>query len=186
MPSAQPTKQHELFCAHVADGMPAAHAAETCGFSSSYAPVLVKRFETRIAQLRALKSEHPLDQIASKSWIETQLVTIARACLNPPDLEKDEVVNGKVETLSVAQKPDYGQARLALMDLARLKGYVERPSAPESSIRNLSFNMLGSSEASKLLEQALHGLAPSQVARVKAIASGEIDIQASEVNSSEP
>lgn len=172
--------QYELFCSHVASGMSYGRAAETCGFSAQYGKQLMAKphIAAKVEQLRAIKAAQPPDSIASKAWIETQLVTIIRNALNPAPKEIEEIVQPakpdmgppQIVTKKIDRDPDPSLARLALMDLARLKGYlIDRK---EIETRKIDLRLMDRTELSAQLTSYLQQLSPAQRERIQAIASG--------------
>jgi hypothetical protein len=128
--------EHEMFAALVANGSTACDASEMAGFSAGYAGQLVTRPEikARIQELLSLQSQETeaFGGIATRAWIESQMVIIIRHAMHGrPEYKGTKGRPGRAEV-----PPDHNLARLALMDLARMKGMiVEKKQTAKLSIK---------------------------------------------------
>ena len=154
--------QWEMFCAEVACGATAKQAAESVGYTDTYASNLRQHpaVQQRIKQLIAERVRE--GGIVSKVWAECKLVWIANRCLAGRPAILDE--SGK--TLVPAVDPDYSQAQSAIMNLARLRGWIiERKQSLNAKVD------LGKSDLESMLDQQLANLPAEARARVRQLAN---------------
>ena len=172
----QLTTLKELFCSHVAAGMSQRKAAVACGWTDVYGFKLMSDplIKERVASLIAIKAAQPPDSIASKPWIETKLVQIIVGALNPKAKMGYTVVDGKRIMTKEPVKDDPGLARMALMDLARLKGYIVTKS--EQKTEKLDLRLASTADLSVQLKNYLNLLKPGRAAEVLAITQGIVDV----------
>jgi hypothetical protein len=128
--------QYEMFAALIVNGSTAEAAADIAGFTANYSHVLTTRPEikARIQELLSLQSQETeaFGGIATRAWIESQMVVIIRHAMHGrPEYKGTKNKPGRPEIL-----PDHNLARLALMDLARMKGMiVEKKQTAKLSIK---------------------------------------------------
>ena len=159
--------QWEIFAAEVASGSSCVEAAVSAGYSRDYAEDLIQRPEIR-ARIEELSQEHQADKgVVPKIWIECQLVRIARDSMDDVPAQIDS--NGKVLVPGVPR--DRVLARQALMDLARLKGYIVERKLTAAA--KMSLGNVGMSELNAMLDGVLLELAPGERARIKELARGK-------------
>jgi hypothetical protein len=124
---------YEMFAGLVASGHSQSEAAEIAGFARSYSSQIARRpdVQTRIAYLRAsqIAETEEFGGIATRAWIEAQLVVIITAAMQDRDatMYPPEEIDGKILPARVrreGKEPDHDLARRTLMDLARLKGMI--------------------------------------------------------------
>jgi hypothetical protein len=105
--------------------------------------------------------DQPPDPEASQSWVESQLIQIIQTALHP------ETTEGK------APKLQLGMARMALMDLSKLKGYIA--SKAERKHKPLDLRSASAEDLRDLLENYLNRLSPGKKQDIQAIENGEPD-----------
>jgi hypothetical protein len=150
--------EHELFASNVAAGMSCPQAAESAGFARDYGVALAKapKIAARIEELLDQRRAQPAEEIVSKAWIETQLVTIIRGAMRPQE--------------PGAIRPDYATAGLNLMRLAQLRGYVVTRSANIDG--RVDFGKVSNTQLSAALEGYTNMLDPEMRERIRALAAG--------------
>jgi len=156
----------EIFCAELANGSTIVLASARAGFSESNGNKLTRRPEI-VARIRELLALRRADGgLVSRMWAECQLVRIVQDSMEVHFAEYDEAGN----QISPFVGADRARAESAVMNLARLKGWiVERK---QSMSAKVDLGQVGSQQMSAALDAALLDLAPAERARVKAIAAG--------------
>lgn len=116
--------EYEMFAVMVANGSTMREAASLAGFAEGYCTQLGQRPEVR-ARIEYLldlqrKESEVFGGIASRAWIEAQLVIIARQAM----MDRPAKLSDDGKTLDAGRPADMDLARRTLMDLAKLKGMV--------------------------------------------------------------
>ena len=158
--------QWEIFAAEVASGSSCVEAALSAGYSRDYAEDLIQRPEVRARIDELIAARQVESGVTSRIWTEVQMVRIIKDAMNgvPEKLAPD----GKVTDPGIPR--DRSLARLAIMDLAKLKGYVVERKLVDS--RKIDLGKIGPAELSAMLDAQLVELAPGERARIKEIARG--------------
>jgi hypothetical protein len=159
-------QKHERFAVYVASGMSYRESAELAGFCRDYGYDLMQipKVRDRVESLIRAKSAEP-ESVASKPCLEAQTVQIIHDAMHgiPAEIDSD----GRV--IEPATPRDRHLARLAIQDLARLKGYIVERKQVDS--RKIDLGKVSQSEMNELLEQTLAALSPAERSRIKELTS---------------
>jgi hypothetical protein len=107
------------------------------------------------------KMAETADPAASQAWVEGKLIHIIETALNPEPQE------GK------ALKPQLGLARMTLMDLSKLKGYIA--SKAERKKKPLDLRSASAAELRDLLQNYLNQLSPGRKQEIQAVEDAPSD-----------
>jgi len=159
--------KHERFAVFVASGMSYRASAELAGFCRDYGYDLMQipKVKERVESLIAAKAAEP-DSVASRPWLEAQMTQVIVDAMYGIPAEAGP--DGKL--LAPATPKDRQLARLAIMDLCRIKGYIIERKQVDS--RRLDLGKVSHAELSAMLDAQLGELAPGERAKIKAIARG--------------
>ncbi len=156
--------QWETFCAELAIGTPASKAAINAGYTAAYATDLVDRPEIKARVQELVEARRTDGGVVPRIWAELVLVQIVRDSLNGTEdvIAEDGTISAK------GIKRNRSEARAALMDLARLRGWiVERKQVDTRSVTA----RLGSKDLSATLDAMQSALSPQARKRLDAITS---------------
>lgn len=157
----------EIFCAELACGTPATQAALSAGYVEGYASVLVTKPEIQ-SRVQALVAERLSDGgIVPRAWAELQIIRIIRDAVDgvKGELGPDGKVVGSIA-------PDRQLARAALMDLARLRGWIVQKKEVDERRATIDLGKLGASDLRGALDAMTARLSPGARRRVESLAAG--------------
>ena len=154
--------QERIFAVHLASGCTQGESATFAGWESEYGREVATRPRVRSFVLKLLESQktEDLSSIASRAWVETQLIIIIKAAL----YGSPSVTMPDGRTLPELPR-NHVHAAKVIMDLARIKGMVvERKLAMNT---NANLGSVSRQDVMGSVGKLLDALEPGQRAKIQ-------------------